>query len=361
MHVLDPRRVTLTEILLDHGYRTGAFAHGLGWVTPVFGFDQGFGTYVIPSRRLVPEKSTAEVVTDCAISWIRSNRNSSFFAFIHYGDIHSDWGHLPYDAPDPYRSMYLSSIDVAPEKLTTKMSGSLYLAEVNRGRFCPSEQELAALRALYDAGVRYTDDNLGRLLAAIEEMGLADATMLVVLSDHGERFGEHGKVLHGWVTCEVARVPLVMKFPLSVLAGRRVPGQVELIDVVPTVLEFMDIPARPDMHGRSLMTVIREGGSTGPAFTEAGRHCAVRSDGWMFSHDFDTRETQVYNLNADPLETTNIAGRFPEREKELGTKLVRWMEMAEASRLEGVEGESVEVDETLRELLESLGYLHVGE
>ncbi len=361
MHALDPRRVTLTEILLDRGYRTGAFAHGLGWVTPVFGFDQGFDTYVIPSRKLIPEESTAEAVTDHAVSWIRRHRKSPFFAFLHYGDIHSDWGKLPYDAPEPYRSRYLRSIGARPEELTTKMSGSLYLAEVNRGRFCPSEKELAALRALYDAGVRYTDEHLGRLLAALEDMGLAENTMIVVFSDHGERFGEHGKVLHGWVTCEVARVLLLMKFPHSVLAGRRVPGQVELVDVVPTVLEFLGIPPRPDMCGRSLMNVIREGGGTGDAYTEAGRCCAVRSGGWMFAHDFDTRETQVYNIKNDPLETVNVAGRFLDRERELARKLVKWLEAAEAARLEGMEGERVAVDAALRDLLESLGYLNIGD
>jgi arylsulfatase A-like enzyme len=360
-YMLDPRRVTLAEILLDKGYLTAGFAHGLGWVTPVFGFDQGFDTYVIPSRRLIPRASTAEVVTDNAISWVRAKRDRPFFLFLHYGDIHSDWGRLPYDAPDPYRSRYLEASAMCQDDITTRMSGSLYLAEVNRGRFCPSAEELEALGALYDAGVTYTDEQVGRLHSALEDMGLAEDALIIILSDHGERFGEHGKVLHGWVTCEVARVPLIIKFPGSSLAGRRVPGRVQLVDVVPTVLEFLGLDRLPEMCGESMMTVIEEGGTTGPAFTEAGRCYAMRSGDWMFAHDFESGERQVYSLRNDPQETTNLAGLYPEREKALGTELAAWLERAEADKLGESEGERARVDESLRHLLESLGYINAGQ
>ena len=359
--MLDKRRVLLSEILLNEGYRTAMFGHGLGWVTPVFGFDQGFDTYIIPSRKMIPRESTAEAVTDHAISFIRRHSDRAFFIFLHYGDIHSDWGDLPYDAPEPYRSMFLGPDSIKPEDLTTRMSGSIYLAEVNRGRFEPSARELETLRALYDAGIAYTDNEVGRLGALLEDLGLAENTVLVIFSDHGERFGEHGKMLHGWLTREVARVPLIMKFPRRALAGRRVAGQVQLIDVVPTLLEFIGIERREEMRGRSVLTAIEEGGGTGPAFTDAGTKYAVRSEGWTLAHDFETGETQVYNTANDPDETTNLAGRFPDREKALGATLGAWLEAAEAEKLEGSEGEKARVTEALRKRLESLGYINVGE
>ncbi len=357
--MLDLRRVTLSEILLNEGYCTAAFVHG-GWMMPVFGFGQGFDIYMVPGRNVIPEEPTAEAITRHAISWIRGHRDRTFFVFLHYGDIHSDWGDLPYDAPEPYRSMYLGDCAMQLDDLTTRISGSTYLAEVNRGRFCPTDEELEALSALYDSGIKYTDDQLGRLVSFLEELDLADDTMLILLADHGERLGEQGKMLHGWVTREVARVPLVIRFPGSVLAGRRVRGQVELVDVVPTVLDFIGVPPRREMCGTSLLTVAREGGDTGAAFTEAGTRCSVRSGGWMLAHDAETGEMQVYDLEADPHETTNLAGQFPDRERALAAELVEWLELAQAARLEGGEGDEAEVDESLKRLLESLGYLHVG-
>jgi len=80
----------------------------------------------------------------------------------------------------------------------------------------------------------------------------------------------------------------------------------------------------------------------------------------MLAHDAETGEMQVYDLEADPHETTNLAGQFPDRERALAAELVEWLELAQAARLEGGEGDEAEVDESLKRLLESLGYLHVG-
>lgn len=81
----------------------------------------------------------------------------------------------------------------------------------------------------------------------------------------------------------------------------------------------------------------------------------------MFAHDFDTGERQMYSLARDPLETTNLAGRHPDRERAMGTDLASWLEAAEAGKLSETEGEKARVDESLRNLLESLGYINAGQ
>src|SRR6185369_13700653 len=99
---------------------------------------------------------------------------------------------------------------------------------------------------------------LGPLLDRLETLGLADDTLVVFTSDHGEAFGEHGAYLHDDLYAGTLRVPLVMRFPGRVPAGRRVPDRVRLLDVMPTVLELLDVQAPSGLQGRSLAPLLRD-------------------------------------------------------------------------------------------------------
>ena|GEM_PF-884481 len=361
---LDSRRETIAEVLLNSGYDTAAFANGLGWVTPVFRFDQGFSKFVVPSRRIVPRLASAEEITRLGLAWVAGHRRNGFFLFLHYGDIHSDWGSRPYDAPEPYGSMFLPPGSERFDRSNEQVRGSNYLSAINWGRYNPSQEEIEYIRGLYDGGIRYTDHHIGALVAGLADLGMLDRTMIVIFSDHGEEFREHGRMLHGWVYCEVARVPLLMRFPKGEWGGTRVEGRVQLLDVVPTILDQLGIPPGPEMRGRSLLGMVRGAEATGPggtAFTEGEDAYALRHDAWMYSLDFEDGHREIYDIASDPLERLDLLGQFPDRETELSDMLLAWIGEVEAKALRGARGEPAKLDRKSRELLKSLGYLHSGE
>ncbi|MFH1220199.1 MAG: sulfatase [Candidatus Eisenbacteria bacterium] len=357
---LDLGRTTISEILLDKGYRTAAFANGLGWVTPVFRFDQGFDRYVVPSRRIVPKLASAEEITQLGLSWVRRHSHSSFFLFLHYGDVHSDWGNLPYDAPEPYGSMFVPPGSERFDRSREEIRGSNYLSAINWGRYSPSGEEIEYIKALYDGGIRYTDLWIGNLMQALADLGVLDRSLVVIFSDHGEEFREHGRMLHGWVYCEVARVPLLIRFPQGKWAGTRVAGLVELMDIAPTILGSLGIAPGRDMRGRNLVSAVTGGGTDGDAFTEGEDAYSLRTDDSMLLLDFEDGHKEMYDLQADPTERSNVLGRDAESERALEKTLLGWIGTVEAQALRTGESEPAKLDRKTHELLKSLGYLQTG-
>jgi arylsulfatase A-like enzyme len=355
---LDRRHITLAEMLLDEGYRTAAFANGLGWVTPLFRFDQGFDTYVVPSRRIVPTLATAEEITHLGLSWVRKHAGDRFLLFLHYGDIHSDFNSRAYDAPEPYGSMFLPPGSERFDRSAEQIRGSAYLTAINWGRYDPPPEEIDYLKALYDGGIRYTDEHIARLVDGLRDLGVLDQTMIVIFSDHGEEFLEHGRVLHGWVYCEVARVPLIIRYPGAAAGGTRVAGLVELLDVAPTILAQAGLKPGPEMAGRDLAAA---GAGEPAAYTEGEDAYALRTERWMYLLDIEDGHREMYCVADDPLERENVLGRHPEDEEALEAALIGWVEVVEAGTLRGAEGEPAKLNRKTRELLKSLGYLHSGE
>lgn len=358
---LNLRRETVAEMLLDRGYATAAFANGLGWVTPLFRFDQGFETYVVPSRRIVPKLASAEEITGLALGWLKRHTGRRFMLFLHYGDIHSGFRTKPYDSPEPYSSMFLPPGSERFDRSGERIKGSDYLSAINWGRYTPSEEEIEYLEALYDGGIRYTDYHLGNLFDGLESMGILDNTIVVIFADHGEEFREHGRMLHGWVYCEVARVPLVIHFPRGQWAGARVGRLVQLVDIVPTILGNLDIRPTREMSGLDLAGVIPGGPSAGVAFTEGEDAYSLRTERWMYLLDIEDGHREMYDLSVDPLERTDIKGQYPDDERAIESRLLAWINVVEANTLRGDAGQPAKLDRKTRELLKSLGYLQTGE
>ena len=358
---LNLRREALAEMILDRGYSTAAFANGLGWVTPLFRFNQGFETYVVPSRRIVPKLASAEEITGLALGWLKEHNRHPFLLFLHYGDIHSGFRTKPYDAPKPYGSMFLPAGSERFDRSGEQIKGSDYLSAINWGRYDPSPEEIEYLEALYDGGIRYTDYHLGRLFDGLQSMGILDNTLVVIFADHGEEFREHGRMLHGWVYCEVARVPLLIRFPRGQWAGTRVSQLVQLVDIAPTVLADLGIKPGREMSGVNLADVIGGGPSAGVAYTEGEDAYAIRTDRWMYSLDIEDGHREMYEIGVDPLERVDIKGQFPQDERSVEERLLGWINVVEAGTLRGNAGQPAKLDRKTRELLKSLGYLQTGE
>ncbi|HEX2484704.1 MAG TPA: sulfatase [Myxococcota bacterium] len=343
---LDPRAETLAGWLRQHGYATAAVVNTV-LLSAKRGFAGGFDHFELV---LGPEPAAPEIHAR-ALRWLDGARERRpFFLFLHYYDVHSDY------APAPaYRELLVSPYR-GPADGTTEQ-----LKAARLGRLSLAPDDARHLSELYDAEIRQLDDELGRFFAALEERGLLADTAIVVTSDHGEEFGEHGGVLHGRTLYgELVDVPLILAGP-GVPAGRRVSGPASLLDVFPTVTALLGVPAPPYVEGTDLWS---DGALRPPAARPLffatdwwlGRadgewKRAVERDGWKLHVAHPGAAAELYDLGADPGERRNVAADEPARVEALRGLLAPLLGPARG----GAEGPKLSAEET--EALRSLGYL----
>jgi len=225
----------LAERLSQAGYYTFALTDG-GWLSEPWGFSRGCASF--QSR----DQDLAETVED-ALEFIRHRRpRGPWFGFLHTYDVH-----CPYDPPAPYAGTFRS-----PDAEPIEVAGRCGNPDFNAAR--PSAAQARFLSDRYDEDVRRADDALAGLFAACDELDLWRDTILIVTSDHGEEFQEHGQIGHERsLEREVLAIPLLVSAPG--FAPRSVAAPVGLADVVPTVLELVGRPA--ELDGRSLVGLMR--------------------------------------------------------------------------------------------------------
>lgn len=272
---VDPAVTTLAEVFRAGGWRTAAF-HGGGNLTQSLGFDQGFEWYDGKPKNGM--NANAERLFDFAQSeaWLDAHADEPFFLFLHTYLPHAPYAPPPpwdrafdpdYAGPIPYRDAYVRAMSrgepgppaPGPDASPARQRMAKHTPWQFWGYVDPDDpRELEHLKALYAGDVRTTDDALATMLAALERRGLTERTLVIVLSDHGEGFGERGYFEHpGKLHHELVHVPLAVRGPG--LAPRRVDSPVGLIDVAPTVCELAGLPAPREMQGRSLAGLLRGG------------------------------------------------------------------------------------------------------
>jgi arylsulfatase A-like enzyme len=219
--------------------------------------------------------------------------------------------------------------------------------------------------ALYDEEIRYVDHWLGIFFQGLEDRGLMENTVIVLVSDHGEEFWEHGRTGHGFTNFqEVLRVPLVIYHP-DVPAGRR-DGLVRLLDVLPTVADMVGAPARKEWQGQSLFPLIKKESETPVRFSyaELGHipYVSVLNDRWKLVRKLSNKkltgkasEDRLYDLEADPGETRDVAADHPEVYKRM-VKLMETLMKGNEALAAGYEAGEAIIDEELRRQLDALGY-----
>ena len=332
---LGPALPTLATLLKAAGYRTGAFV-GAFVLDARFGLNRGFDVYDDRYGERHAGDSTegaerrAEEVVKPALAWINqqsigdrqsiSNQqsaisNEKWFAWIHLYDPHE-----PYRAPEPYASQHEP----------------------------------------YDAEVAYTDATLGRLLSALGRDRL-DRTLIIVAADHGESLGEHGERTHGVFAYDVT-----LRVPWIVWAGSRFgaaswDGVVRLIDIAPTMLDLLGVAVPSDVEGRSIVDAVSSGETTAPpAYFEAMDATLTRN--WApltgivngVEKLIDLPIPELYDLGADPGETTNLFSRAGDRARTLQA-LLRTAETRFAARGSAAERTTLSAD--ARQRLQALGYV----
>jgi arylsulfatase A-like enzyme len=229
-----PREIrTLGEVLHAEGFATAAVTEG-GGVALHLGFERGFDVFIEnPSPVPFRPGRQAPITFDAGLRWLRAQRDRRSFLFLHTYEVHG-----PYRAPDAYAGLF------------TPLPPGL----APRPGLRPHQRPVH-----YDREIRFVDDELRRLLEALEAEGRLGRTLLVLTSDHGEEFLEHGWIGHGATLHEeVLRVPLLLLGP-GIPAGLRISQPVGLVDLAPTLLELLGAPPLPAATGRSFASLLREG------------------------------------------------------------------------------------------------------
>ncbi len=341
---------TIAASLQAAGLRTGAFSEN-PYVTRPHGFANGFDTFreYFPTRliRRSPRRYArrdSEQTIDDAVRWIRADTEQPFFAYLHLLPPHA-----PYDPPEPFEGHfdpdYEGPFTGRPEELL----------EVNEGTRELEPRDLEHLRLAYYENLAFADHQVGRLLDALAESGLDDRTLVILTSDHGEAFGEHGFLLHNVsLYDEVIRVPLVIRFParLGVAPGRHA-GVVEIRQLAATVCDVLAVEGCPRLS-TSLLDVVRDGDeASGFALSFSSTPSGERLAGVVSKeHKLVVGadgSRQLFDLAADPGETRDVAGERPE----VADRLAAQLESASGVR---VETQERAIDEETREQLRALGY-----
>jgi arylsulfatase A-like enzyme len=223
---------TLAEIVAARGYRTGAFVAG-PWLHESFGVLQGFQTRDDEVQGFGGRPAAA--VTDSAISWLRDvPEEAPYLLFANYFDPHA-----PYEPVGTHPDLPRASESFRPD----------YDA-LMRGEQALSDDERAILRDRYDAEIREMDRQLGRLLEAVLRRPDADRTLIIVTADHGESLGEEGRFGHGfWLSEELVRVPLLVRFAGDRNAGTWNDAPVQLVDLLPLVAAELSLELPKEVEG----------------------------------------------------------------------------------------------------------------
>ncbi len=301
---------TLAEILKEHGYKTGAIINA-PYLKRSFKVDRGFDTYDMPPR----EGRHADGTTRDALAWIDSLSNEPFLLFVHYFD-----PHLPYGPPAPYDTIfdpgYRGKIrsPFLPKRLPrVRLRNLLELLDY-------SKQDWHHVEALYDGEIAFTDKAIGDLIEGLRERHLLKETLIVFLSDHGEEFLDHGGLEHGHTLYnELLHVPLIMVLDGRIPEATRLRRQVRLLDVAPTILDFVGVECNARLEGVSLLPLIEEGeggkvnliatGTLLPprlAFSESilygTQKKSITALPWKVIYDTEKGEWWRFNLATDPHE-----------------------------------------------------------
>ncbi len=368
---LDPRTPTLAELLKEKGFYNAAFTGG-GYVSGFYGFRKGFDSFRVLGE--VADPAGAGKLGEKVSGWIEKNSDRNFFLFLHTYQIHN-----PYNAGAPWNRRYLR------EGAGLTAVDMVQLGFNHEGRFKPVSEEMRRnIVGLYDGEIRYTDESLiGPLVAKLKALGIYDRTMIVLTSDHGEEFFEHGSWTHTHsVYDEVLRVPLIVKFFGSRNAGRTVRTPVFGVDVMPTIVKELGIGlSSGGLDGKSLLALADRGDEAAGNAPRAGisdlvshvmdKHipgkvALVRPPykfilnepyspedlAYFVSPPPPLAEVEVFDVSPDPGETRNLASERPELVREFRALL---REIYKPRRKPGAA--KVEMGEDLLKQLKSLGYL----
>jgi len=371
---LKEEKLTLAEVLKQNGYYTAGFSsspivtktetsYSLG------GFEQGFDTFddsIYKGEKKNWQWRSPEGIIEHALRWLDANYKKNFFLFLYIMDPHD-----VYHSPEPYNSLY--DPDYPGKKLIIAGAPTFYEKKILEGTETGlNDRDIFHLISLYDGEITYADAEIGRLLKKLEELNLMDDTLIIITSDHGEEFFEHGGLKHGYTLYnEAIKIPLIFMCPSQLPQNIKIDEIVQSLDIVPTVLDIVDIKKPKIMQGESLLPLIkkkkpkwRNYALSESPFADVK---AIITKKWKYIHHFESKPLhpnlndkykkgkELYDLEHDPKERVNLYDKKPEVAKKLYLELLDLIPNLEKERLE--KAKAIELDKETKEKLKSLGYL----
>jgi len=367
---LDPNIDLVSSVFQRADYATAGF-FSAPFLHPVWGFHKGFDVYAPGPAYLGTldaaaalatsgkgenveklhheshtDNRTGEQVVDRALKWLADDQQyqQPFFLFLHFWDPHYD-----YFPPDDYRAQFL------PED-NGKIRGDEFM-DLEREL---SSADLDQLKALYDAEIRYTDDQIARLWAQLEEWGIADDVIIGITSDHGDEFLEHGERGHHLTLYEeVMHVPMVIHAQGLLPEGTRIHGSVSNRDLAPTLIDLAGLPAWTDRSGHSLATMWREQDVDQDVIMDLLRPTRrIEMRGYRFGDakgilDSFRRSYTVFDLASDPGEEAPKVGTLTDKQDPFAVRSLAVFE--DSQKIRHKVGKVAETAE-MTDLLSELGY-----
>ncbi|MCK9594440.1 MAG: sulfatase [Candidatus Omnitrophica bacterium] len=374
---------TLPQVLAYNGYATAAFTGGLD-DNRIFGHMRGFS-----QTDANPSFTGFAVTLKQARKWLARNSKNKFFLFVHGYDAHP-----PFTPPRKFRGVFS---DTKGKDITIKpgftyrgfrkfdgryqaycitredpLHPNMEHAQVDPGDIFPrivlTQDDVDYLTDLHDETILSVDSQVTKFLGSLDK-NLLKKTIIVVFSEHGEMFAKHGRfgrvgTIRGTLYDDVVHIPLLVKIPG--LKNRRITGLVQLADIMPTILDLLDIPFLRRLQGRSLVPLIKHdlavndyvysgaaynfaGGPKRPFSSYPSINESIRNQDWKLIHEIffsaDTKgkfsdntslkvqeeSFELYDLNADPNELNNVRSAYPEKTKELTALLAEWSQACRVS------------------------------
>ncbi|MFT7667405.1 MAG: arylsulfatase A-like enzyme [Planctomycetota bacterium] len=313
------------EVFRKAGYGTLGFANA-AFLSPLLGLDRGFDLFD-HRHAYNQEIRRADATVDDALLAISERPAEDLFLLVHLFD-----AHLDYDPPDGYIKPFVGARrDPAPPLSMAECMG------LREDKASPSAANLEYIRGLYQGEVAFVDRAIGRLVDGLTELNRWDKTTLVLTSDHGEEFWDHGGFEHGHTLYdELVRVPLIVRTPQS--SGNSTHSterMVRTIDIMPTLFELSGVKSPASFEGKSLTGSLQEGGTPHrvlPAFSQGTLYGAEKLS-WRterYSLILDQAQkgpdaVELYDIQKDPLQLQNIASQEPQVAQELSAALGRFL------------------------------------
>jgi len=352
--------ITLAELARSHGYLTAAYTEGCH-VRAALGFSQGFELYSDGDVSNFPAGHVEKTFTN-ALQWLETDRTSPFLLFVH-----TYQPHVPYWPPKRFAKMFSNGY-------SGNRSWNPQLAV--------SETDRVHSEALYDGEIAYTDEVVGNFFAKLRSMGLMESTVIILFSDHGEEFWEHGGYEHAKTLYdEVLHVPLFIRLVGDDPPSGRIGRQVSLTDVYPTVVEILDIEQTLPPDCISLLPLVENPAAQGrydrnAVFSELTAHDKETDDRgstkrilWRMESVTTEREkyiecrekdtVELYRLDVDPEEKNDTASQSEDRLGHYRVLLESYLARVAAGRSKSSRSDQAVpvLSEEERRQLKALGYI----
>ncbi|MFT7669144.1 MAG: arylsulfatase A-like enzyme [Planctomycetota bacterium] len=373
---LSPDNLTLAELLGRAGYETAGF-YGGPYLHPTFGLGQGFDIYrscmtttpdaadddLIRGGASHPDGPSHHDITgprtrDEIRGWAEARtQESPYFLFIHFWDVHYD-----YSAPKEYEAMFVDP------NYEGEADGRLMTNDAINNKMSPAD--LAHVKALYDAEIRFTDSIIEEILSDLQERGMLENTAIVLTADHGEEFFDHGAKGHNKsLFDEVLRVPLIVVWPEEIKSARVLEDQVQIVDLMPTMASFAGISKKLAVQGSDLSPLLA-GESMGARealsglFIDGQSLRALRSNKRKVIRPDDEAQAVYVDLTKNPTEafegfitpnTGHSQSLRQQGEAELRSAVQRTNKMREALNMRPPG--ALEVSPEMLQQLKDLGYI----